>query len=72
MKKEKLVLPVIRGLKGFSFLMTDETSSQSVYIAPFGCVQTRYETEYFTAYECKHSTQKIFVSQCTLKIAYKK
>ena len=68
----KLVLPVIRGLKGFSFLMTDETSSQSVYIAPFGRVQARYETEYFTAYECKHSTQKIFVSQCTLKIAYKK
>ena len=25
-----------------------------------------------TAYECKHSTQKIFVSQCTLKTAYKK
>ena len=72
LKKEKLVLPVIRGLKGFSFLMTDETSSQSVYIAPFGCVQARYETEYFTAYEYKHSTQKIFVSQCTLKIAYKK
>ena len=73
----KLVLPVIRGLKGFSFLMTDETSSQSVYIAPqepssFGRVQARYETEYFTAYECKHSTQKIFVSQCTLKTAYKK
>ena len=72
LKKEKLVLPVIRGLKGFSFLMTDETSSQSVYIAPFGRVQARYETEYFTAYECKYSTQKIFVSQCTLKIAYKK
>ncbi len=52
--------------------MTDETSSQSVYIAPFGCVQARYETEYFTAHECKHSTLKIFVSQCTLKIAYKK
>jgi len=33
-------------------------------------VQARYETEYFTAYECKHSTQKIFVSQCTLKTAY--
>ncbi len=29
LKKEKLVLPVIRGLKGFSFLMTDETSSQN-------------------------------------------
>ena len=72
LKKEKLVLPVIRGLKGFSFLMTDETSSQSVYIAPFGRMQARYETEYFTAYECKHSTQKIFVSQCTLKTAYKK
>ena len=28
-EKEKLVLPVIRGLKGFSFLMTDETSSQN-------------------------------------------
>ena len=29
LEKEKLVLPVIRGLKGFSFLMTDETSSQN-------------------------------------------
>ena len=56
LKKEKLVLPVIRGLKEFSFLMTDETSSQSVYIAPFGRVQARYETEYFKACECKHST----------------
>ncbi len=51
-EKRKLVLPVIRGLKGFSFLMTDETSSQSVYmrLKPFfGRVQARYETEYFTA-----------------------
>ena len=54
-EKRKLVLPVIRGLKGFSFLMTDETSSQSVYIAPFGRVQARYETEYFKACECKYS-----------------
>ena len=49
----------------------------NAYIAPqelrsFGRVQARYETEYFTAYECKHSMQKIFVSQCTLKTAYKK
>ena len=26
-EKEKLVLPVIRGLKGFSFLMTDKVQS---------------------------------------------
>ena len=58
MKKEKLVLPVIRGLKEFSFLMTDETSSQSAYIAPFGRVQARYETEYFTAYELHANASK--------------
>ena len=74
--KNKLVLPVIRELKRFNYLMADKCQS-SAYIAPqelrsFGRVQARYETEYFIAYECKHSTQKIFVSQCTLKTAYKK
>ena len=68
---------MIRELKGFSFLMTDKTvKTECVYDAPqelrsFGHVQARYTTEYFIAYECKHSTQKYSVVHRTLKTAYK-
>ena len=67
-------LPCKQGVKGsnpsISIACTLHNAPQE--LRSFGRVQARYETEYFAAYECKHSTQKIFVSQCTLKTAYKK